>query len=79
MKLEKLNEKKIALSNEMMHNIIGGVEFGDTQLKYTGEPWGQPSSDRITQTWTNPGDGGAGFWADGNGCYINDLPTNPTN
>ncbi len=79
MKLKKLNEDRIALTNDMMSNIVGGLKYGDTRLTYSGggaSDFGNPSTDRVTQIYVNDGFGG-GYWSNGNGCYHLDPGDDP--
>ena len=68
MKIKKLNEERISLSNEMMQNVIGGrqvggIELGTRRVEYSSGAWETPSSDRTTQEWTEEGRTGCtGFW-----------------
>lgn len=77
MKLKKLNEDRIALTNDMMSNVVGGrlvggIELGTTRFVYcnggSAETFGQPSSDRTTQTWTENALTGGGYWSSGGSC-----------
>ncbi len=77
MKLEKLNKKQIALANDKMNLILGGrPSYGDTRFAYcNATPYGEPSSDRITETYVSDGAGG-GFWSETGRSIYMDPPSN---
>jgi hypothetical protein len=83
MKLKKLNEKQIALSNSSMQKIQGGQQYRFTYCTpYTEDDFNNhvPSSDRITEVWIPPdGSGCGGYWSIKGTFAYGDSPANPNN
>lgn len=82
MKLKKINWDAIALNNEMMSNVIGGkkidgIELGTTRFVYCNggseATFGEPSSDRVTETWTEDAMTGHGYWSPGGSYRYPDM------
>lgn len=63
------------MSNVIGGRLVGGRELGSTQYSYSGgtaEDYGNASTDRTTQTWTEDALTGRGYWSNGNSCAYAD-------
>ena len=64
------------MSNVIGGRLVGGIELGTTRFAYcnggSAATFGQPSSDRTTQTWTEDAITGGGFWSSGGSCSYAD-------